>query len=156
MRPVLISPRASVIGAPEPQGRPLDIGAEKTFDAPELKAGFKVPTLRNIDRTAPYMHSGAFDNLHAIAEFYNGGRGHAVPEGIDLQLHWHISSPDLTDYELDRLVDAIREACSQDDLIAGVTTLASMLRKDIEQEERDYVTEKILRDNVIPSDTFGG
>ena len=58
--------------------------------------------------------------------------------------------------ELDRLVEAIREAGSQDDLIAGVTTLASMLRKDIEQEERDYVTDKLLRDNVIPSDTFGG
>jgi cytochrome c peroxidase len=103
--PLFTNQQIAVIGAPEPQGRPLDIGAEKTFDAPELKAGFKVPTLRNIDRTAPYMHSGAFDNLHAIAEFYNGGRGHAVPEGIDLQLHWHISSPDLTDYELDRLVD---------------------------------------------------
>jgi cytochrome c peroxidase len=64
-----------------------------------------VPTLRNIDRTAPYMHSGMFDNLHAIAEFYNGGRGHAVPQGVELHLHWHISSPDLTDYELDRLVD---------------------------------------------------
>ena len=51
------------------------------------------------------MHSGMFDNLHAVAEFYNGGRGHAVPQGVDLHLHWHISSPDLTDYELDRLVD---------------------------------------------------
>ncbi len=64
-----------------------------------------MPTLRNIDRTAPYMHSGKFDNLHAIAEFYNGGRGHAVPAGVDLQLHWHISSPNLSDDELDRLVD---------------------------------------------------
>jgi cytochrome c peroxidase len=51
------------------------------------------------------MHSGKFDNLHAVTEFYNGGRGHAVPAGIDLHLHWHISSPKLSDYELDRLVD---------------------------------------------------
>lgn len=103
--PLFTNQQVAVIGAPEPEGRPIDIGAEKTFDTPRLKAGFKVPTLRNIDRTAPYMHSGKFDNLHAIAEFYNGGRGHAVPEGVDLHLHWHISSPDLTDYELDRLVD---------------------------------------------------
>lgn len=58
--------------------------------------------------------------------------------------------------ELDRLVDAIREAASPDELISGVVTLATMLRKDIEQEERDYVTDKLLRDNVIPTDTFGG
>ncbi len=103
--PLFTNQQVAVIGAPEPEGRPIDIGAERTYNAPELKAGFKVPTLRNITKTAPYMHSGRFDNLREVAEFYNGGRGHAVPEGVDLQLHWHISSPDLTDYELDRLVD---------------------------------------------------
>jgi cytochrome c peroxidase len=103
--PLFTNQQVAVIGAPEPEGLSIDIGAEKTFNAPELKAAFKVPTLRNIDLTAPYMHSGKFDNLLAVTEFYNGGRGHAVPEGVDLQLHWHISSPDLTDYELDRLVD---------------------------------------------------
>jgi cytochrome c peroxidase len=97
--------QVAVIGAPEPEGLPLDIGAEKTFNAPKLRAGFKVPTLRNIELTAPYMHSGRFDDLKSVAEFYNGGRGHAVPGDANLHLHWHISSPDLTDYELDRLVD---------------------------------------------------
>lgn len=103
--PLFTNQQVAVIGAPEPDGRALDIGAERTFNSPRLKAGFKVPTLRNIDRTAPYMHSGKFDNLHAVTEFYNGGRGHAVPAGVDLQLHWHISSPNLSDEELDRLVD---------------------------------------------------
>ena len=103
--PLFTNQQIAVIGVPEPEGMAIDVGAQKTFEEPRLKAGFKVPTLRNIDRTAPYMHSGRFDSLHAVAEFYNGGRGHAVPEGVDLQLHWHISSPELTDYELDRLVD---------------------------------------------------
>ena len=58
--------------------------------------------------------------------------------------------------ELDRLVDQIREASSPDELRKSVTKLAQMLRTDIEQEERDYVNEKLLRDNLIPSDTFGG
>jgi uncharacterized coiled-coil DUF342 family protein len=58
--------------------------------------------------------------------------------------------------ELDRLVDTIREASSPDDLTAGVTRLANMLRNDIEEEEREYVTDKLLRDNIIPTDTFGG
>ena len=58
--------------------------------------------------------------------------------------------------ELDRLVDTIQEAGSQVDLASSVTTLANMLRKDIEEEEREYVTEKLLRDSIIPTDTFGG
>ena len=103
--PLFTNQQVAVIGAPEPEGWPLDVGAERTYDAPELKAGFKVPTLRNIAQTAPYMHSGKFANLHEVAEFYNGGRGHAVPATLNLHLHWHISSPNLTDYELDRLVD---------------------------------------------------
>lgn len=105
MPPLFTTQQVAVIGAPEPDGRAMDIGAEKTFNAPKLKAGFKVPTLRNIAQTSPYMHSGLFDNLRDTAEFYNKGRGHAIPEGVDLHLHWHITSPDLTDYELDRLVD---------------------------------------------------
>jgi ribosomal protein L31E len=58
--------------------------------------------------------------------------------------------------ELDRLVDGIREAHSPDDLAAGVAKLANRLRIDIEEEERDYLTDKLLRDNIIPTDTFGG
>jgi hemerythrin-like domain-containing protein len=58
--------------------------------------------------------------------------------------------------ELDRLVDSIREANSPDDLAKSVIKLANMLRTDIEEEEREYVTEKLLRDSVIPTDTFGG
>ena len=58
--------------------------------------------------------------------------------------------------ELDRLVDAIREASSPDGLASGVTKLANMLRKDIEEEEREYVTDKLLSDHIIPTDTFGG
>lgn len=58
--------------------------------------------------------------------------------------------------ELDRLVEGIREASSSDDLADRVSKLAAMLRQDIEEEERDYVNEKLLRDHIIPSDTFGG
>lgn len=58
--------------------------------------------------------------------------------------------------ELDRLADAIQEAGSLDDLASGVKRLAEMLRIDIEEEEREYVTDKLLRDSIIPTDTFGG
>ena len=58
--------------------------------------------------------------------------------------------------ELDQLVDQIREASSHDDLTASVVKLAEMLRTDIEEEEREYVNDRLLRDNIIPTDTFGG
>ena len=58
--------------------------------------------------------------------------------------------------ELDRLVDQIREASPHDDLTVSVVKLAEMLRNDIEEEEREYVNEGLLRDNIIPTDTFGG
>ena len=32
---------------------------------------FKVPTLRNIARTAPYMHNGYFTTLRGAVAFYN-------------------------------------------------------------------------------------
>ena len=106
--PLFTNQQVAVIGAPEPEGLPLDIGAEATWKAPKMKGGFKVTTLRNIEKTAPYMHSGRFANLRETVAFYTGGRGHAVPEGVDMHIHWHIWDPNLTDEELDRLVDFLK------------------------------------------------
>jgi len=103
--PLFTNEQIAVIGMPEPAGLPFDVGAEATLGSPKLKGGFKVPTLRNIARTAPYSHSGAFADLHSAVEFYNKGRGNAVPKGMHLYLHWHISDPKLTDTEVDRIVD---------------------------------------------------
>ena len=72
-----------------------------------------MPSLRNVALTAPYMHAGNFDSLREAAAFYTGGRGHAVPEGEDLRLHWHIWNPELTDDELDRLVDFLHTLTDQ-------------------------------------------
>lgn len=106
--PLFTNQQIAVLGTPEPDGRALDVGAEASFDEPRLKGGFKVPTLRNIAQTAPYMHSGRFKTLRETVAFYTGGRGHAVPEGVQMEIHWHIWDPDLTDYELDRLVDFLQ------------------------------------------------
>jgi len=103
--PLFTNNQIAVIGTPEPEGREFDIGAEKTYNAPKLRGGFKVPTLRNIVNSAPYMHSGRYDNLKDAVTFYNDGRGNAVPEGEDLLLHWHIVSPDLTEEEVDLIVE---------------------------------------------------
>lgn len=106
--PLFTNQQVAVLGTPEPEGLPLDPGAEKTFDDPAFRAGFKVPSLRNVELTAPYMHSGKFETLREAVAFYTQGRGHAVPKGEDLKLHWHIWEPKLSDYELDRLVDFLK------------------------------------------------
>ncbi|PCH88879.1 MAG: cytochrome-c peroxidase [Flavobacteriales bacterium] len=106
--PLFTNQQVAVLGTPEPDGLPLDPGAEKTYDDPKFRAGFKVPSLRNVAVTAPYMHSGSFATLRETVAFYTKGRGHAVPEDEDLNLHWHIWEPKLSDYELDRLVDFLK------------------------------------------------
>ncbi len=103
--PLFTNQQIAVIGVPELEGKPLDQGAEIPNNEPSMRGGFKVPSLRNIAQTAPYMHSGSKETLRDAAEFYNLGRGHAVPENENLKLHWHIWEPNLTDNELDRLVD---------------------------------------------------
>ena len=106
--PLFTNQQIAVIGSPEPVGSPFDPGAENPFNDKTRRGGFKVPSLRNIDRTSPYMHSGNFKNLRETVEFYTKGRGHAVPENEELFLHWHIWEPNLTDRELDRLVDFLK------------------------------------------------
>lgn len=103
--PLFSNQQIAVLGTPEPDGRPLDRGREDVTGDPSHRAGFKVPSLRNITKTAPYMHSGRFETLREAVAFYTGGRGHAVPEGEKLSIHWHIWEPQLNDEELDRLVD---------------------------------------------------
>ncbi len=103
--PLFSNQQMAVIGTPDPAGMPLDIGAQGPTGDASLRGGFKVPSLRNVALTAPYMHSGRFATLREAAAFYTGGRGHAVPPGEHLNIHWHIWEPNLSDDELDRLVD---------------------------------------------------
>tara|TARA_R110002167_G_scaffold167062_3_gene364216 strand:+ start:1108 stop:2298 length:1191 start_codon:yes stop_codon:yes gene_type:complete len=106
--PLFSNQQFAVIGSPEPQGLPLDPGAEVPMGDKSLRGAFKVPSLRNIEKTAPYMHSGNFKTLRETVQFYTDGRGHAVPENEHLNIHWHIWEPELSDYELDRLVDFLK------------------------------------------------
>jgi len=106
--PLFTNQQVAVIGLAEPDGKPLDPGAQTTFNDASLRAAFKVPSLRNAERTAPYTHAGRFASLREMIEFYTAGRGHEVPKGERLHIHWHIWEPNLTDYEMDRLVDFVK------------------------------------------------
>ena len=54
-------------------GETLDVGRYNvTKDKKDIGA-FKTPTLREIARTAPYMHDGRFATLEEVVDHYNGG-----------------------------------------------------------------------------------
>lgn len=111
--PAFTNQQIAVIGTPEPEGNAFDTGVQSVTNDASQRGGFKVPSLRNIELTAPYMHSGRFKTLREAVAFYTGGRGHAVPENENLSLHWHIWEPKLSEDELDRLVDFLRTLTDQ-------------------------------------------
>lgn len=54
-----------------------DIGRKRLTNNDTDLALFKVPTLRNIALTAPYMHDGSVKTLEEVVEHYNtGGKNH--------------------------------------------------------------------------------
>jgi cytochrome c peroxidase len=63
-----------VLGVPDNPRLPVsDAGAEQRY-------AFRTASLRNLTYTAPYMHSGVFDSLRDVLEFYDdvsGRRGRA-------------------------------------------------------------------------------
>ena len=50
-------------------------GYERVTGNPADRAKFKIPTLRNVEYTAPFMHDGRFATLRQVIEHYNFG-GH--------------------------------------------------------------------------------
>lgn len=51
----------------------VDLGVGGITGNPADNGKFKVPSLRNIELTGPYMHDGRFATLEAVVEFYNSG-----------------------------------------------------------------------------------
>jgi cytochrome c peroxidase len=116
------------IGLPDPEGQPPDVGRfagvqlalrnefnclgpysdappeaceelrfAKTM-SPELMAAFKVPGLRNVAQTAPYMHAGQFATLAEVLAHYN-----SAPSGLGPTAHTDLVPLGLTAIELQQL-----------------------------------------------------
>lgn len=50
-----------------------DMGRYRVTEFEQDKYKFKVPSLRNIEKTAPYMHDGRFFTLEAVLNHYSSG-----------------------------------------------------------------------------------
>ena len=60
-------------------------GAAISGLAPAARGAFKTPTLREVARTAPYMHDGSLATLEEVVDFYN--RGGRPNPNLDPDMH---------------------------------------------------------------------
>lgn len=60
-----------VTGVPQPGAD--DTGRERHTGVPSDRYAFRVPSLRNVELTAPYLHNGVFTTLEEVVRFYNDG-----------------------------------------------------------------------------------
>jgi cytochrome c peroxidase len=68
---------------------------------------FKTPGLRNVERTAPYMHNGVFKTLEEVVDFYNDGGG--VGRGLEVQgQDFRVTKLDLTDQQKRDLISFLK------------------------------------------------
>jgi cytochrome c peroxidase len=63
-----------IAGQPDTPRRP-DLGRAEVVKDPASEHAFRVPTLRNVALTAPYMHNGRFPTLENVIDFYASGGG---------------------------------------------------------------------------------
>lgn len=62
-----------------------DLGRYKTNQIEQFRFSFKTPTIRNIEKTAPYMHNGVYTNLEDIVKFYQLGGGNGIGMQLEFQ-----------------------------------------------------------------------
>jgi cytochrome c peroxidase len=72
-----------------------------------LQYSFKTPTIRNINKTAPYMHNGGYKTLQEVMGFYNKGGG----KGLGLKVENQTLPEDklnLNQKEIDQIIDFMK------------------------------------------------
>lgn len=80
-----------------------DLGRYTVYNTEERKYFFKTPTIRNIEKTAPYMHNGVYTTLEEIIDFYNKGGGVGLGMTLENQT-LPFDKLNLTDQEKEDLV----------------------------------------------------
>lgn len=125
--PLFTNQQLAVSGAPDYPGMEFDPGAQAAFDSSQLRGAFRVPTLRNVALTAPYMHSGSLPDLASVVDFYNAERGHAVPAAEQLNIHWHIVNPTLSPEDQTALIAFLNTLTDETNMPTIPTTVPSGL-----------------------------
>lgn len=70
----------------QPRSKKIDKDLGRGTHNPQIddwRYAFKTPTIRNIEKTAPYMHNGAYPDLVSVIDFYD--HGGALGLGVELE-----------------------------------------------------------------------
>jgi cytochrome c peroxidase len=116
--PTFASDTFRVVGVPSDDPGRAAVADDGTFGA------FKVPGLRNIALSAPYMHDGSMATLEEVVDFYadGGGRAHGMDK-IDI----FVNGFDLSDQDRDDLVAFLYALTDESQLPQMPTTVPSGL-----------------------------
>lgn len=68
---------------------------------------FKIPSLRNVAVTAPYMHDGRFDNLEEVLDFYSDNIRKDSPN-LDINILEHPGQFNLTSQQKEDIVEFLK------------------------------------------------
>ncbi len=104
----------------------IDVGLEAnpmlTVDADRQKGKFRVPTLRNVAVTAPYMHNGVMQTLAQVVNFYNRRDQGCYGSQVPLVDCW--PDPEVAEnMETGNMGDLLLSAQEEADLVAFLETL---------------------------------
>jgi cytochrome c peroxidase len=72
---------SEVLGVPAMSGGKTvdsDVGKFVLTKREPHRYAFKTPTIRNVGKTAPYMHNGVYRTLEEVVDFYNKGGGNGL------------------------------------------------------------------------------
>jgi cytochrome c peroxidase len=89
-----------------------ELGRFAVTDELSQIGAFKTPTLRNIELTAPYMHDGSLKTLKEVMVHYNNGGVNKANDPVNDFLSGGIRTLNLTDPQLDDLVDFMKALTS--------------------------------------------
>ncbi|MEO8392521.1 MAG: parallel beta-helix domain-containing protein [Chloroflexota bacterium] len=89
-----------VLGVPDTNPAHPDLGQSETVNGPDSTGAFRVPSLRNVALSGPYMHNGAFATLEDVIDFYAGGGDRLDGITVDTKISGFI----LTDQQTSDLI----------------------------------------------------
>ncbi len=93
--------------------KPTDLGHFELTQDEADRGKFKTPTLRDVARTAPYMHDGSIATLEEVIEFYSKGGGK------NSHLDERIQPLNLTDEEKLHLIEYLKALAGSQDWAEG-------------------------------------